>query len=96
VSKRAGVELRGQDQRALLVGRVDEAMERLGFVGTGGQQTDVINDDKIRADDPLDGLAGRGVDPGARDRRGQRFEGEPADPEIAFDRADGCGASGGR
>lgn len=51
------VEVRGQDQRALLVGGVDQAIERLGLVGAGGQQSDVVDDHELRADDPLDDRA---------------------------------------
>ena len=42
-----GVEVRGQDQRALLVGGVDLAIEGLGLVRAGGQQADVIDDHEL-------------------------------------------------
>jgi hypothetical protein len=73
------VQVRGEDQRAALVGRIDEAIESLSLFGPGGQQADVVDDDELRADDPLNDLAGRGIDPGSGDRRRQRLEGEPAD-----------------
>ena len=67
------MQVRGHDERALLIGGVDQAIERLGLVGAGGQQADVVDDDQLGADDPLDDLAGRGVDPRAGDRGRQRL-----------------------
>ena len=55
------VQIRGDDQRALLIGGIDQAIERFGFLGAGGQQADVVDHDQLGADDPLDDLAGRSL-----------------------------------
>jgi hypothetical protein len=48
------MKVRGQDQRPLLISGVDQAVQRLGLVGTRRQQPDVVHDHKLRADDPFD------------------------------------------
>ena len=80
------VEVRGQDQRSLLVRGVDEAIQSLALVRPSGQQPDVIHDDQLGTNDPLYDLPGRAIDPGTSDRCGQRLEVEPADTQVAVDR----------
>ena len=55
-----GVQVRGERDRAFLVGGVDEAVETFGGVVGDRQQPDVIDDDQLGAQDPGDGL-GDGV-----------------------------------
>ena len=76
------VQVRRDDQRALLIGGIDQAIQRLGFNGTGGQQANVGDDDELGADDTLDDLAGRSVDPRARDRGRERLKSEPGHPQV--------------
>ena len=45
-----GVDVRGERDRALLVGGVDDAEQRLGRVRGDGEQADVVDDDQVGAD----------------------------------------------
>jgi two-component system sensor histidine kinase VanS len=51
---------------------------------------------QLGADDPLDDLAGRRVDPRAGDRGRERLEGEPGEPQVAVDRGVGDRLLAGR
>ena len=46
------VDVRGERDRAFLVGGVDDAEERLGGVGRDREQADIIDDDQVGADQP--------------------------------------------
>jgi len=48
-SKPAGLQVRGDRDRAFLVGGVDEPVEAFGGVGSDGQQADVVDDDQVGA-----------------------------------------------
>jgi site-specific DNA recombinase len=80
-----GVNVAGHCQAAAFVGGVGDAVERLGGVLPGGQHADVVDHDQVAAADPGDGPGNRSVGPGPADGGGQRFEGEPGDPQVFVD-----------
>src|SRR5665811_1632029 len=55
----AGVDVAGDGDRAAFVGGIDDAEEGFGGLGGDGEQTDVVDDDQVGFEDPVDRLGDR-------------------------------------
>ena len=81
-----GVDVRGERDRAFLVGGVDDAEQRLGRVRGDRQQADVVDDDQVGADQLADRLAEAVVGAVAAQQPGERLERVPGDRLAEVDR----------
>lgn len=76
---------RNRDRASFVCG-INQAVEALGGVLGDGQQTDVVDDDQVRADDLGEGPGDGVVRAVAADQGSQVLDGEPGDGQAGFDR----------
>lgn len=79
-------EVAGDRDRASFVGGVDQAVEAFGGVRGDGEETDVVDDDQVGADDLREGPGDGVVGAVAADWCPEVFDGEPGDGQAGLDR----------
>ncbi len=81
----AGVQVAADREASAFVGCVNESQEAFGGIGTGREETDVVDADEIGSADLLDGAGGGVVDAVFTDEAAEVFEREPGDLQIMID-----------
>jgi hypothetical protein len=82
----SGVDVRGERDRTVLVGGIDDAEQRLGGVGRDRQHPDVVDHEKVGADQPSDRLGDAVVGALAAQHHCQALKCVPGDGLAAIDR----------
>ena len=80
-----GVQVARDGNRSAFVGSVDEAIESFGGVFRDREQTDVVDDDQVGADDPRQGSGDGVVGTVPADQGTEVFDGEPRHRQPSFD-----------